>query len=496
MADRNLRNLLAVLGFNAPDKILQEMKIDSRKIVTGDLFLAVNGHQTDGRKYISQAITQGGVAAIIAEAERETESGTIRYIHDVPVIYINDLNNQLSLLAGEFYQHPASNLRLIGVTGTNGKTTTSQLISQWAKELGEVTAIMGTVGNGILGEVIPSKNTTLSAVDLQNELHLLVDKQVSLVAMEVSSHGLVQGRVAAIPFSAVVFTNLSRDHLDYHGDMKNYAEAKWLLFSTHKSNKQIINVDDDTGLQWIKKLPEACAVSMENRIPTNWQGVSMLVKKVDYHDRGATIHFNSTWGKGSLESPLLGDFNVKNVMLAMSTLLMVGFLFDDVVKSSNVLQPVCGRMEVFTSPGRPIVIVDYAHNPDAIKKALIATRFHCRGKLWCVFGCGGDRDKGKRALMGSLAEQYADFVIITDDNPRNEESEIIINDILSGFLNPERATSIIGRIKAITSAIMQTNSDDVVLILGKGHEDFQIIGNHHFDYSDRITVARLLGLLI
>ncbi|MFS1538962.1 MAG: UDP-N-acetylmuramoyl-L-alanyl-D-glutamate--2,6-diaminopimelate ligase [Candidatus Phlomobacter fragariae] len=494
MEDRNLRDLLAPLGVNAPDKVLREMTLDSRKVALGDLFLAVKGHQTDGRQYISQAIAQG-VAAIIAEAQGEAEAGTIRYMHGVPVIYIKDLNNQLSLLAGEFYQHPAVKLRLIGVTGTNGKTTTTQLIAQWAKGLGEVSAVMGTVGNGMLGEIVPSENTTSSAVDVQAELQLLVDKQATLVAMEVSSHGLVQGRVADIRFTTTVFTNLSRDHLDYHGDMQNYAAAKWLLFSRHKSDKQIINVDDDTGLQWLEKLPQACVVSIEDRIPIDWQGAWVLVEQVDYHDRGATIHFNSSWGKGSLESPLMGAFNVNNVMLAMATLLMMGYSFDEVVKSSNALQPVCGRMEVFTSPGRPTVVVDYAHTPDALEKALIATRLHCRGKLWCVFGCGGDRDKGKRALMGGVAEQYADFVMVTDDNPRSEEPKAIINDILSGFFDAGRAIQIVGRVEAVTSAIMQANADDVILIAGKGHEDYQIIGDRRLDYSDRMTVARLLGVV-
>lgn len=494
MADRNLRNLLAPLGVNSPDKVLREITLDSRKVATGDLFLAVKGHQTDGRQYISQAIAQGA-AAIIAEAHGETEDGTIRYLHGVPVIYINDLNKQLSLLAAEFYQHPATKLQLIGVTGTNGKTTTTKLIAQWAKELGEVSALISTVGNGILGQIVLSENTTDSAVDIQAELQLLVDKQATLVAMEVSSHGLVQSRIAAIPFSATVFTNLSRDHLDYHGDIQNYAAAKWLLFSTHKSDKQIINVDDDTGLQWLKRLPQSCAVSMEKRIPTNWQGAWVLVERVEYHDSGASIYFNSTWGKAVLESPLIGAFNVNNVMLAMATLLMMGYAFNAVIKSSHALQQVCGRMEVFTLPGRPTVVVDYAHTPDALGKALSVLRLHYCGRLWCVFGCGGDRDKGKRALMGSVAEQYADIVIVTDDNPRSEEPKAIINDILSGFLDAERAMPIAGRIEAVTSAIMQANADDVILIAGKGHEDYQIIGDRRLDYSDRLTVERLLRVI-
>ncbi|MGP1958884.1 MAG: UDP-N-acetylmuramoyl-L-alanyl-D-glutamate--2,6-diaminopimelate ligase [Arsenophonus sp. NC-CH8-MAG3] len=495
MGDRNLHDLLAPLGINAPNKVLRKIILDSRNVATGDLFLAVKGHKIDGRQYISKAIAQG-VAAIIAEAQGETEDGTIRYMHGVPIVYINDLNNQLSLLAGKFYQHPAEKLRLIGVTGTNGKTTTAQLIAQWLKGVGEVTAIMGTVGNGILGQIIPSENTTGSAVNIQAELQLLVDKQTTLVVMEVSSHGLVQGRVSAIPFTATVFTNLSRDHLDYHGDMENYAAAKWLLFSTHKSDKQIINVDDDTGLQWLKILPHACAVSMKKCIPINWQGAWVLVEQVNYHDRGATIYFNSSWGKSSLKSPLMGAFNINNIMLAMATLLMIGYPFDTVIESSNALQSVCGRMEVFSSSGHPTVVVDYAHTPDALEKALISLRLHCRSKLWCVFGCGGDRDKGKRPLMGSVAEQYADIVVVTDDNPRSEEPKAIINDILSGFLDPGRAISILGRVEAVTTVIMQANTDDVILIAGKGHEDYQIIGDRRLDYSDRFTVAQLLGVMV
>ncbi|MDT9587484.1 MAG: UDP-N-acetylmuramoyl-L-alanyl-D-glutamate--2,6-diaminopimelate ligase [Candidatus Arsenophonus melophagi] len=495
MENRNLRALLVPLGINAPDKVLREMTLDSRKVDVGDVFVVVKGHQKDGSQYIAQAIAQGA-AAIITEAQRGIEGGIIKYMHGVPIIYINDLNKQLSLLAGEFYQHPATKLRLIGVTGTNGKTTTTQLIAQWARELNEVSAVMGTIGNGILGQIVPSTNTTGSAVGIQAELQFLLDKQATLVAVEVSSHGLVQHRVLAIPFSAAVFTNCSRDHLDYHGDMKSYAAAKWLLFSTHKSNTQIINVDDDTGLRWLKKLPHACAVSMEKCIPNNWQGAYVLVEQVKYHDCGATIHFNSTWGIGKLKSPLIGDFNVQNIMLAMATLLMMGYPLHAVIQSSHILRPICGRMEVFTAVSRPTVVVDYAHTPDALQKALRALRLHYHGRLWCVFGCGGDRDKGKRALMGRVAEQYADTVVVTDDNPRSEEPKAIINDILSGFLDVKQAIPIIGRVKAVTSTIMQAHAHDIILIAGKGHEYHQIIGNHRFYYSDRLTVAQLLGIKV
>ncbi len=494
MADRNLCELLAPFGVSTTNVSLREMTLDSRKAAAGDLFIAIKGHQSDGRHYIPQAIAQG-VSAVIAEAQGEAEEGEIRFIHGVPVIYLNDLNNRLSALAGEFYHQPSSQMKLVGVTGTNGKTTTTQLIAQWAKGLGETSAVMGTVGNGLLGQVSPSENTTGSAVDIQLELTQLLNKKATLTAMEVSSHGLVQGRVAALQFDAAVFTNLSRDHLDYHGDMANYEAAKWLLFSTHQTKTQIINADDEVGLKWLQRLPQACAVTMENRIPANWQGPWLKATDVDYHDKGATIHFTSSWGEGSFESPLMGAFNVSNLLLAMATLLMMDYPLEQLLATTDVLMPVCGRMEVFSVAGKPTVVVDYAHTPDALEKALAAARLHCKGKLWCVFGCGGDRDKGKRPLMGASAEQYADKVVITDDNPRSEDPLDIINDIMAGILDSSRVFAIPGRPEAVTNTILQAQPDDVILVAGKGHEDYQIIGSRRLDYSDRLTVARLLGVM-
>ncbi|MEQ4674247.1 UDP-N-acetylmuramoyl-L-alanyl-D-glutamate--2,6-diaminopimelate ligase [Providencia vermicola] len=494
MADRNLCDLLAPFGVSTTPISLREMTLDSRKAAAGDLFIAIKGHQSDGRHYIPQAIAQG-VGAVIAEAQGEAEEGEVRFVHGVPVIYLNDLNNRLSALAGEFYDQPSAKMKLVGVTGTNGKTTTTQLIAQWAKGLGETSAVMGTVGNGLLGQVSPTENTTGSAVDIQLELTQLLNKKATLTAMEVSSHGLVQGRVAALQFAAVVFTNLSRDHLDYHGDMENYESAKWLLFSTHQTKNQIINADDDVGLKWLQRLPQACAVTMENRIPANWQGPWLKATEVEYHDKGATIHFDSTWGNGAFESPLMGAFNVSNLLVAMATLLMMDYPLEQLLASTSTLSPVCGRMEVFSAPNKPTVVVDYAHTPDALEKALAAARLHCKGQLWCVFGCGGDRDKGKRPLMGAAAEEWADKIIITDDNPRSEDPMDIINDIMAGLLDSSRALAIPGRPEAVTNTILQASPDDVIVLAGKGHEDYQIIGNRKLDYSDRLTVARLLGVI-
>ncbi|MEE3651790.1 MULTISPECIES: UDP-N-acetylmuramoyl-L-alanyl-D-glutamate--2,6-diaminopimelate ligase [unclassified Brenneria] len=495
MADRNLRELLAPWVQDAPACALREMTLDSRVAAAGDLFVAVVGHKTDGRRYIPQAIAQG-VAAIIAEAEGEATDGAVREMHGVPVVYLSNLNHRLSALAGRFYQQPAEKVQLVGVTGTNGKTTTTQLLAQWSQALGETSAVMGTVGNGLLGRVAPTENTTGSAIDVQQVLRQLVDQGATFAAMEVSSHGLVQNRVAALPFAAAVFTNLSRDHLDYHGDMERYEAAKWSLFAEHRVGQTIINADDEVGRRWLDKLPDAVAVTMENNLIPGCRGRWLKATQVDYHDSGATVRFDSSWGKGEIESRLMGAFNVSNMLLALATLLSLGYPLSQLITSGSQLQPVCGRMEVFHAAGRPTVVVDYAHTPDALEKALAAARLHCQGQLWCVFGCGGDRDKGKRPLMGGIAEQLADRVVVTDDNPRSEEPQAIIADILTGLLDAGRVQVIHGRAEAVTSAIMQAKENDVVLIAGKGHEDYQLVGNRRLDYSDRITVARLLGVIV
>ncbi|VFS47968.1 UDP-N-acetylmuramoyl-L-alanyl-D-glutamate--2,6-diaminopimelate ligase [Budvicia aquatica] len=489
----NLSELLAPWHIQVPELKLKEMTLDSRVAASGDLFIAIKGHQTDGRRYISQAIAQG-VAAVIAEADGEAADGSVVMSHGVPVIYIEQLNKHLSAIAGRFYAQPSERMRLIGVTGTNGKTTTTQLLAQWAQLLGERSAVMGTVGNGLLDHVVPAENTTGSAVDVQRELHDLAAKGATFTAMEVSSHGLVQERVAALSFAAAVFTNLSRDHLDYHGNMAEYEAAKWRLFTRHQVGEAIINVDDEVGLRRISQMPSAIAFTMADNLPQGWSGRWLSAAQVDYHDGGATIKFDSSWGGGVIESRLLGAFNVSNLIAALTTLLALGFDLTELVEVAPQLQPVCGRMEVFTAPGRPTVVVDYAHTPDALEKALEAARLHCKGQLWCVFGCGGDRDRGKRPLMGGIAEQLADRVVVTDDNPRSEDPQAIVADILTGFVDAARAHPIHGRAEAVTNVVMQAGPDDVVLIAGKGHEDYQLIGNRRLDYSDRTTVANLLGL--
>ncbi|MGV3345388.1 UDP-N-acetylmuramoyl-L-alanyl-D-glutamate--2,6-diaminopimelate ligase [Enterobacteriaceae bacterium LUAb1] len=494
MTDRNLRDLVGPWVANVPSRILREMVLDSRQVALGDLFIAIQGHKLDGRRFIPQAIAQGA-AAVIAEAEGEMQDGQITQEHGVPVIWLTQLSQRLSALAGRFYHQPGEKMKLVGVTGTNGKTTTTQLLAQWVQLLGETSAVMGTTGNGLCGHLVPSENTTGSAVDVQYELNNLLQRGAVLTAMEVSSHGLVQHRVAALPFAAAVFTNLSRDHLDYHGDMVSYESAKWLLFSEHQVGQIIINADDEAGHRWLALLPDAVAVTLTDNLPPESSGRWLKATHVDYHDGGVSVAFHSSWGAGHIESHLMGAFNVSNMLVALATLLALDYPLDKLVAAGSKLQPVCGRMEVFNVPGKPTVVVDYAHTPDALEKALEAARLHCKGKLWCVFGCGGDRDKGKRPLMGAVAEQFADRVVITDDNPRSEDPAAIVADILTGLLDPGKVRVVVDRAQAVANVVIQAEPDDLILVAGKGHEDYQLVGRYRLDYSDRATVARLLGMM-
>lgn len=488
-----LNALLSPWLSDIPAIPLSGMTLDSRHVRAGDLFVAVAGHATDGRQYIAQALRQGA-AAVLAEADAVHPHGQIGGSATQPVIGLADLPVRLSALAGRFYGQPAQQLALIGVTGTNGKTTITHLLAQWAQALGVPGAVMGTTGNGRPGQLQPTENTTGSALDIQRTLAGFVADGVRLTAMEVSSHGLTQHRVADLDFAAAVFSNLSRDHLDYHGDMAHYEAAKWQLFNgSHRVARQIINVDDPVGARWFLTLPAAVAVTVNGALPRGKSGQWLAARQVTYHDGGATIAVESCWGDGVLHSPLLGAFNVSNLLLALATLCALGYDFARLLATASQLQPVCGRMEVFRQAGKPTVVVDYAHTPDALEKALQAARQHCQGRLWCVFGCGGDRDSGKRPLMGAVAEEWADQVVLTDDNPRSEDPAAIVAAIRQGMLDGAQATVIHGRAQAIAWAVQQAEPQDVVLVAGKGHETYQIIGTRRLDYSDRATVAHLLG---
>ncbi|WP_369409621.1 UDP-N-acetylmuramoyl-L-alanyl-D-glutamate--2,6-diaminopimelate ligase [Zobellella iuensis] len=485
-----LRDLAVPLGLSAPAIAIDAISLDSRAARPGCLFIAVQGLSVDGRRFIDQAL-ELGAAAVMFEVDSPEQAGLDHRDHRLLGVY--RLPRQLSLLAGVFYGDPSADLQLVGVTGTNGKSTVSQVIANWSCLLGTQAGVMGTLGNGLYGRLQQALNTTGSALDVQAQLASQLAAGAKRVAMEVSSHGLHQHRVAALDFDVAVFTNLSRDHLDYHGTMAEYGETKRQLFELcHKA--RVINADDVVGRRWLRLYPDAIAYSLHGRL-ADFSGRQLVAETVHFYGGGLKVTINSDWGNGVLSAPLMGRFNVANLLAGMASLLAMGESFESLLATAPRLSGVAGRMEPFTAPGKPLVVVDYAHTPDALEQVLQALRQHCRGRLWCLVGCGGDRDKGKRPLMAAAAEAGADVLLLTDDNPRTESAEAIVEEMRQGLLEPEAALVIHSRAEAIRHAIEQAEADDIILVAGKGHEDYQIVGTHKVHYSDRETVAALLGVV-
>ncbi|WP_394127519.1 UDP-N-acetylmuramoyl-L-alanyl-D-glutamate--2,6-diaminopimelate ligase [Vibrio hepatarius] len=465
--------------------VVKHLELDSRKVTSGTTFVAIKGHAVDGRRFIASAIEKGA-NAVIAEACEQHAAGNIEFIGDVPVIYVAQLSEYLSALASRLY--PLDTHQVIGVTGTNGKTTITQLIAQWLELVGKKAAVMGTTGNGFLDNLQPAANTTGNAIEIQQTLHQLEQQSAQFTALEVSSHGLVQGRVKALDFAVGVFSNLSRDHLDYHGTMEEYAEAKFSLFSEHNCHNAVINIDDQVGACWVERLDNAIAVSLK---PTTIER-AVWAKSVAYSESGITLSIDGMFGVGDCVVPLIGEFNASNVLLAMTTLLALGIDKQLLLDTASSLKPVLGRMELFTAENKAKVVVDYAHTPDALEKALNALRVHCQGQLWAIFGCGGDRDKGKRPMMAEIGERLADQVILTDDNPRSESPAEIVKDMLVGMNQPNTAVVEHSRFDALQYALANSHADDIILLAGKGHEDYQVMANETVHYSDRESAIQLL----
>lgn len=479
------------------DPEVADLSLDSRGIAPGSLFVACQGTQRHGLHYAKQAAEQGAVA-IVAEPSSEWPLEQITAVASqlrIPVIVVSELRVKVSGLAARFYGDPAERMRLVGVTGTNGKTTVSQFLAQ-ALSIDRRCGVLGTLGYGFLGDLQAASHTTPDAVRLQALLAELLQAGARAVAMEVSSHALDQGRVAAVPFHTAVFTNLTRDHLDYHGNMASYAAAKTVLFRLPGLAVAVINTDDTAGRQLLTELAKTITRVAVGRNASALSAADQFIRidgvTIDAHGLG--FDFSSSWGSGSVHTALLGTFNIENLALTLGVLLSWGVEIRDAIERLHELVAVPGRMEAFGGAAQPLVVVDYAHTPDALHKALQALRVHTRGELVCVFGCGGDRDPGKRPEMGVIAELEADRVILTDDNPRTEDGDRIIADIRSGMTNPGLSRVDRQRAHAIRSAIEAASSGDVVLIAGKGHEDYQQIGDLRLPFSDVAQVRRALRL--
>ncbi|MEZ0238843.1 MAG: UDP-N-acetylmuramoyl-L-alanyl-D-glutamate--2,6-diaminopimelate ligase [Methylophilaceae bacterium] len=471
-----MTSLLSQLGVKAT-----QLTTDSRKAGPGSIFLAYPGESADGRKYIPQAVARGAAGILWEHEGFEWESEW-----SIPNLPVANLRAQAGVIADEFHGHPSRKLRMIGITGTNGKTSCSHWLAEALTRLGRKTAAIGTLGNGFPGELSEAINTTPDPVLLHGMLAEYVTKGAAGAAMEVSSHGLAQGRVNGVHFDVAVLTNLSRDHLDYHGDMAAYAEAKKKLFYWPDLGCMVLNTDDDFGAEFADD-----AEGRDLRVLTyGLQTGDVRGQNLELHGDGLAMDVVTPSGNARLEVRLMGRFNAYNLLAVLAVLLASDVPLHEAVAALKDVKPVAGRMQTLGGGEKPLVVIDYAHTPDALEKVLVALREQTAGRLICVFGCGGNRDKGKRPLMGEAASRLADKVIVTSDNPRHEDPASIINEVIAGMSGDYHVEA--DRAAAIDRAIGDARPGDVVLIAGKGHEDYQDIGGIKLPFDDREVARRML----
>jgi UDP-N-acetylmuramoyl-L-alanyl-D-glutamate--2,6-diaminopimelate ligase len=479
---RPLRELLA--GMIAEplrdNPVITGLTLDSRAVQHGFLFLAVPGTRVDGRAYMAGALARGA-AAVAYESNGYESDARVESAIGVP-----GLRRQVGVIADRFYDSPSKKLKVVGVTGTNGKTTTTHLLAQALDRHGQRCGLIGTLGCGFPDALDPGVHTTPDAIRVHELLSGFAETGAQTVCMEVSSHALDQSRVAGVAFNIAVFTNLTRDHLDYHGDMDRYAAAKARLFDFPHLEAIVINADDRFGRELLARSARPGVRVLSFGLE---QG-DVHAHSIQPSTSGLRFVARTPYGEVEVKSPLLGRFNAANLLGVLAVLLVNKMPLAEAAAALAQAQPVAGRMERFGGEHQPLVVVDYAHTPDALDKVLSALREHTRGRLVCVFGCGGDRDRGKRALMGAIAERLADIVILTNDNPRHESPQAILDEIAGGMRTTP--TVVPDRTEAIRAALHEVGSGDVVLVAGKGHEDYQQIGDRRIPYSDRDTVRTLL----
>lgn len=464
------------------DREVGSLTMDSRQVRGNDLFIAVPGTSNDGRDFVHDALTRGA-AAVLCEAGGDYDFADL----PVPVFLRKSLRSQVGVIADRFFGSPSSELLVIGVTGTNGKTTCAHLLAQVLDSVHKRCALIGTVGAGFPDTLSGIALTTPDAIVIHSLLAQFLREGATHVCVEVSSHALDQERTAGVSFDVAVFTNLSRDHLDYHGGMNGYAEAKAELFDVDSLKFAVINEDDPFGRVLLQRLHGKLDI-----ISFGIGGGDVRAQEIRPLHDGLELCAATPVGQITVRSPLFGRFNALNVLAVLASLFACGVSLEAAQEGLSRIRPVAGRVERFGGDGkRPLVVVDYAHTPDALEKVLYALREHTSGHLHCVFGCGGDRDRGKRPEMGRVAEQLADAVVLTDDNPRHESGDQIIADIAAGMDTVPRV--IRSRIAAIRTAIAEAGANDIVLIAGKGHEEYQQVGDRRLPYSDRRAVQTILG---
>ncbi len=479
------------------DIMVSDLTQDGRAARPGAAFLAVRGTHKHGLEFAPQAVANGARAVLWEPAPTAVPDLPAASLpSEILVAPVPNLREHASEIADRFFGAPSHGLSVAGVTGTNGKTTCAYLLSQALELAGMPAAYMGTIGTGRPDALIASELTTADAISVQRALAQLRADGAESVAMEVSSHALDQFRVGAVQFRTAAFTNLTRDHLDYHGTMDAYGAAKARLFSRPELASRVINVDDAFGRQLALDPRGRGRLIVTTRAHhSHMRSAAGFVRAMDVKlsTRGIELEFDSSWGTGAVTAPLIGDFNVDNLLTVIAVLLDWEIGLERVIELIGRVRAPPGRMETFGGAGEPLAVVDYAHTPDALRKALSAVRTHCAGRLVVVFGCGGDRDPGKRPLMGAIAAELADDIIVTDDNPRGESPQAIVAGIAGGIPADKPFRIEHDRARAIADAIRGAGANDAVLIAGKGHEDYQIVGREKRPFSDQRVVAATMA---
>jgi UDP-N-acetylmuramoyl-L-alanyl-D-glutamate--2,6-diaminopimelate ligase len=490
-------NLLAVNG----DIRIRQLVQDNRKAEEGDLFLAFQGFNTHGLLYAQDAVAKG-VSVVLWDGDCERRDEILDSISNkVVCLQCADLRNKVGEIAARFYAEPSADMNVIGVTGTDGKTSIAHFLAQALDDNDRHCGVLGTLGNGFINDLHPTGLTTADALQIQKTLAEIRDAGSRHAVMEVSSHGLDQGRVNGVAFNIAVFSNLAQDHFDYHKTLERYADAKRKLFYQPGLRVAVINLDDDFGKELAAECESRLPVwgySMQADVSELQQYANNIVHahSVESVHEGLRLKLKTPKGDCILEVGLLGRFNAANILAVLCCLLLSEIPFEEAINRIRKIQPVQGRMQMTVVADKPVVVVDYAHTPQALSAACAATREHIGGELWCVFGCGGDRDRDKRPKMAAAAEAASDHVIVTSDNPRHEPPQQIIDDIMSGFTQLENVQQIVDRRAAIEAAINQAQIGDAVLLAGKGHESSQLIGDVHIAFDDMRVAREALGVAI
>lgn len=486
-----LGELLPVEG-SAGSLVVASLQMDSRAVTKGDLFIALPGYRQDGRDYIFEALKQGA-SAVLSEASGYSLARRAEFPSNV--VWVESLKSVLGTIADRFYAQPSRDMLVFAVTGTNGKTTVSHLLARLCSLSGIKTAALGTLGYGHPDQLIALGNTTPDVVAVHKILDELGNSGFGAIAMEASSHGLDQGRLDSVAIRTAIITNVTRDHLDYHHTMDAYFQAKARLVSWSGLHNLILNQDDALVRQMASVTPPGVRVVRFSLKADADADVRLLAS--EYHAQGMTLTMTVGNQTFSTKTQLMGEFNIANILAATAALWVEDFDVEAGLKALEMVKPVPGRMECLPSSGAnlPVVVVDYAHTPDALAQVLTSLKKHCNGRrLWCVFGCGGNRDKGKRPLMGQIAEELADEVVVTTDNPRDELASNIIDEICAGMKTPLSASVITVRENAIQFAINAADAGDVVLLAGKGHENYQEIAGERIFFSDHQMALNALRI--